>query len=176
MRRLIEARKTFVIPRLPRLSRRQAARNSIDGVLTAQWTFRSGETLSLLANLGDRRHGRGPCIPTGAADLGRRAAGATAAVVGLCRDRDGVTPPAIPLSTYRLQLSKDFGFDDAARIVPYLKSLGITHLYTSPFLKARAGSRHGYDVVDHRALNPEFGGEEALRAARARRSRRPSSA
>jgi (1->4)-alpha-D-glucan 1-alpha-D-glucosylmutase len=67
-----------------------------------------------------------------------------------------------PLSTYRLQLSRDFGFDDAARIVPYLKSLGITHLYTSPFLKARPGSRHGYDAVDYGALNPEFGGEEAF--------------
>ena len=67
-----------------------------------------------------------------------------------------------PLSTYRLQLSKDFGFDDAARIVPYLKSLGITHLYTSPFLKARPGSRHGYDAVDYGALNPEFGGEEGF--------------
>ncbi len=67
-----------------------------------------------------------------------------------------------PLSTYRLQLSKDFGFDDAARIVPYLKSLGITHLYTSPFLKARPGSLHGYDAVDYGALNPEFGGEEAF--------------
>jgi len=71
-------------------------------------------------------------------------------------------PPDIPLATYRLQLSKDFGFDDAARIVPYLQSLGITHLYTSPFLKARPGSTHGYDVVDHRALNPEFGGDEAF--------------
>ena len=67
-----------------------------------------------------------------------------------------------PLSTYRLQLSKDFGFDDAARIVPYLKSLGITHLYTSPFLKARPGSLHGYDAVDYGALNPEFGGEDAF--------------
>ena len=68
----------------------------------------------------------------------------------------------MPLSTYRLQLSKDFGFDDAARIVPYLKSLGITHLYTSPFLKARPGSLHGYDAVDYSALNPEFGGEDAF--------------
>jgi (1->4)-alpha-D-glucan 1-alpha-D-glucosylmutase len=67
-----------------------------------------------------------------------------------------------PLSTYRLQLSKDFGFDDAARVVPYLKSLGITHLYTSPVLKARPGSRHGYDAVDYGALNPEFGGEECF--------------
>ena len=71
-------------------------------------------------------------------------------------------PPDIPLSTYRLQLTKDFGFDDAARIVPYLKSLGITHLYTSPFLKARPGSLHGYDAVDYSALNPEFGGEDAF--------------
>jgi (1->4)-alpha-D-glucan 1-alpha-D-glucosylmutase len=67
-----------------------------------------------------------------------------------------------PLSTYRLQLTKDFGFDDAARVVPYLKSLGVTHLYTSPFFKARPGSAHGYDVVDHRVLNPELGGEEAF--------------
>ena len=81
-----------------------------------------------------------------------------------------------PLSTYRLQLSKDFGFDDAARIVPYLKSLGITHLYTSPFLKARPGSPHGYDVVDHRALNPEFGGEEAFARLERRAEGAPGSA
>jgi (1->4)-alpha-D-glucan 1-alpha-D-glucosylmutase len=67
-----------------------------------------------------------------------------------------------PLSTYRLQLSKSFGFDHASRIVPYLKSLGISHLYTSPFMKARPGSTHGYDVVDHGTLNPEFGGEAAF--------------
>ncbi len=67
-----------------------------------------------------------------------------------------------PLATYRLQLRRDFGFDDAAKLVPYLKALGITHLYASPFLKARAGSTHGYDIVDHAALNPEFGGEEAF--------------
>lgn len=68
-------------------------------------------------------------------------------------------PPDIPLATYRLQLTKDFGFDHAARLVPYLKSLGVTHLYASPFLKARAGSTHGYDIVDHNTLNPELGGE-----------------
>jgi (1->4)-alpha-D-glucan 1-alpha-D-glucosylmutase len=58
----------------------------------------------------------------------------------------------IPLATYRLQLTKDFGFDDAAALVPYLKELGITHLYASPFLKARPGSTHGYDMVDHDRL------------------------
>jgi (1->4)-alpha-D-glucan 1-alpha-D-glucosylmutase len=68
-------------------------------------------------------------------------------------------PPGIPIATYRLQLSAAFTFDDAARLVPYLKSLGISHLYASPFLTARAGSTHGYDIVDHNQINPEFGGE-----------------
>jgi (1->4)-alpha-D-glucan 1-alpha-D-glucosylmutase len=71
-------------------------------------------------------------------------------------------PPAIPLSTYRLQLNAGFGFDQAAAIVPYLAALGISHLYASPFLKARAGSSHGYDVVDDNALNPELGGAPAF--------------
>ena len=80
-------------------------------------------------------------------------------------------PPSIPIATYRLQFSKDFHFDAAAKVVPYLKSLGISHLYASPFLKARAGSTHGYDIVDHNQFNPELGGEagflrlsEALKA------------
>jgi (1->4)-alpha-D-glucan 1-alpha-D-glucosylmutase len=71
-------------------------------------------------------------------------------------------PPLIPLATYRLQLTPSFGFDAAAAAVPYLRALGISHLYASPFLKARAGSSHGYDVVDHSALNPELGGEAAF--------------
>src|SRR6185295_10999218 len=68
----------------------------------------------------------------------------------------------VPVATYRVQLTKDFGFDDAAALVPYLKALGISHLYASPFLKARADSAHGYDVVDHNAFNPELGGEAAF--------------
>lgn len=68
-------------------------------------------------------------------------------------------PPAIPLATYRLQLTADFNFDAAARIVPYLKALGVTHLYTSPVMKARKGSTHGYDTVDHSQFSPELGGE-----------------
>jgi len=71
-------------------------------------------------------------------------------------------PPAIPLATYRVQFTKDFTFDDAAALAPYLKALGISHLYASPFLKARPGSTHGYDIVDHDRLNPELGGEEAF--------------
>jgi (1->4)-alpha-D-glucan 1-alpha-D-glucosylmutase len=68
-------------------------------------------------------------------------------------------PPAIPIATYRVQLTPNFDFDKAAAIVPYLKALGITHLYASPFMKARKGSTHGYDVVDHTKINPELGGE-----------------
>ncbi|MFN3656596.1 MAG: malto-oligosyltrehalose synthase [Pseudolabrys sp.] len=71
-------------------------------------------------------------------------------------------PPVVPVATYRLQLTKDFGFDAAAANVPYLKRLGISHLYASPFLKARPGSTHGYDIVDHDRLNPELGGDEAF--------------
>src|SRR6195256_619326 len=68
-------------------------------------------------------------------------------------------PPAIPIATYRLQLTAKFDFDAAASIVPYLKALGITHLYASPFMKARKGSTHGYDIVDHTQINPELGGD-----------------
>jgi len=71
-------------------------------------------------------------------------------------------PPSTPVATYRLQLNASFGFDQAAAIVPYLEALGISHLYASPFMKARAGSTHGYDVIDHNALNPELGGEPAF--------------
>ncbi len=70
---------------------------------------------------------------------------------------------AIPSATYRLQLHKDFTLDDAAAQVTYLAQLGISHLYLSPMLVARAGSMHGYDVVDHSHINPELGGEAALR-------------
>jgi (1->4)-alpha-D-glucan 1-alpha-D-glucosylmutase len=68
-------------------------------------------------------------------------------------------PPAIPIATYRLQLTADFDFDAAAATVPYLKALGISHLYASPFMKARKGSSHGYDIIDHAKFNPELGGD-----------------
>ena len=68
----------------------------------------------------------------------------------------------IPSATYRLQLQPTFGFDHAARLVPYLDLLGITDLYALPLLTARPGSTHGYDVVDHSRLNPELGGEEGF--------------
>lgn len=66
----------------------------------------------------------------------------------------------IPRATYRLQFNAHFTFDDATAIVPYLAALGVSHVYASPYLKARPGSSHGYDIVDHAALNPEIGSEE----------------
>src|SRR5579862_812293 len=69
----------------------------------------------------------------------------------------------IPLSTYRLQFNRDFRFEDARHLIPYLAQLGITHCYASPILKARAGSPHGYDIIDHTQLNPEIGTEFEFR-------------
>ena len=68
----------------------------------------------------------------------------------------------IPRATYRLQLTHQFGFDRAAQLAPYLRKLGISHAYFSPYLKARPGSAHGYDIVDHHQLNPELGEEAAF--------------
>ncbi len=70
----------------------------------------------------------------------------------------------IPASTYRLQFHAGFTFRDAARIAPYLRALGVTHCYASPYLKARPGSTHGYDIVDHSVLNPEIGSDEDFNA------------
>jgi (1->4)-alpha-D-glucan 1-alpha-D-glucosylmutase len=67
-------------------------------------------------------------------------------------------------ATYRLQLSPELTFEDVRALVPYLRDLGISHLYLSPSLQARSGSTHGYDVVDPTAVSRELGGEEALRA------------
>ncbi|HEV7137328.1 MAG TPA: malto-oligosyltrehalose synthase [Steroidobacteraceae bacterium] len=66
----------------------------------------------------------------------------------------------IPRATYRVQLNAGFTFRDLTAIVPYLSALGISHVYCSPYFRARAGSTHGYDVVDHNSFNPEIGTRE----------------
>ena len=72
-------------------------------------------------------------------------------------------PPVKPLSaTVRLQFHKGFTLGDAERLVPYFDRLGVSHIYASPLLKARPGSTHGYDIVDHNRVNDELGGEDAL--------------
>jgi (1->4)-alpha-D-glucan 1-alpha-D-glucosylmutase len=67
-------------------------------------------------------------------------------------------------ATYRLQLTPSFGFAEAELRIPYLRDLGISHLYLSPSLQARAGSQHGYDVVDPTTLSADLGGEAAFRS------------
>jgi (1->4)-alpha-D-glucan 1-alpha-D-glucosylmutase len=70
---------------------------------------------------------------------------------------EDMRPPLIPLSTYRLQFNRNFTFSQATELIPYLAELGISHCYASPYLRARPGSMHGYDIVDHHELNPEIG-------------------
>ncbi|HVU77074.1 MAG TPA: alpha-amylase family glycosyl hydrolase [Gaiellaceae bacterium] len=66
-------------------------------------------------------------------------------------------------ATYRLQLTPELGFAQARELVPYLRELGVSHLYLSPSLQAREGSQHGYDVVDPRRISDALGGEEEFR-------------
>lgn len=75
-----------------------------------------------------------------------------------------MSPPATPMprATLRLQFHQGFTLDHALPLVPYFAGLGLSHLYASPLLCARAGSMHGYDVVDPTRVNPELGGEAAL--------------
>ena len=76
----------------------------------------------------------------------------------------GGTVPGAPESTYRLQLTREFGFAEAADTADYLADLGVSHVYLSPVLEAVPGSRHGYDVTDHARIRAELGGEEGFRA------------
>ncbi len=71
---------------------------------------------------------------------------------------------SVPVATYRLQFNSDFGFEAARRVLPYLRDLGISHVYASPYFKAREGSPHGYDITDHNSLNPEVGTREEFDA------------
>src|SRR4051812_16167147 len=81
----------------------------------------------------------------------------------VAKDGSASGPKRVPVATYRLQLHKGLRFTDATALVPYLAQLGVSHLYASPFLKARPGSMHGYDIVDHGKINPEVGTEADLR-------------
>lgn len=73
----------------------------------------------------------------------------------------------LPTATYRVQFYKGCTFREIAAIVPYFHALGISDLYASPFLEARPGSMHGYDIVNHAAINPEIGTLDELRTLRA---------
>jgi (1->4)-alpha-D-glucan 1-alpha-D-glucosylmutase len=79
-----------------------------------------------------------------------------------CVERVLHTDARVPVSTYRVQMHKDFTFGDAQGILGYLKKLGISDFYSSPIFEARPGSMHGYDVTRHDRLNPELGGDEGF--------------
>ena len=76
--------------------------------------------------------------------------------------RSGSLASNPPRATYRLQLHRDFCFDKARHIVAYLAKLGVSHIYVSPIQTSQPGSVHGYDIVDHSAINPELGGLEGF--------------
>jgi (1->4)-alpha-D-glucan 1-alpha-D-glucosylmutase len=100
-------------------------------------------------------HVNGRCLP-------ERAPGrATGSETGPAATADTPSLPR-PRATYRLQFNSSFTFRDACGIVPYLAALGISDCYASPFCKARVGSQHGYDIVDHTVLNPEIGTQADL--------------
>src|SRR5215475_10319325 len=94
-------------------------------------------------------------------------------VAGKCQEggashRGNVAAGRVPVSTYRLQLTPDFGFAEASEVAEYLACLGVTHVYLSPVLEAVPGSRHGYDVTDHSRIRTELGGEDGFRAMASR--------
>lgn len=68
-----------------------------------------------------------------------------------------------PRATYRLQLRPGFGFEQAIDVIDYLADLGVSHLYTSPYLQASLNSTHGYDVVDPSKVNAQLGNDESHR-------------
>ena len=77
----------------------------------------------------------------------------------------------IPDATYRLQFNHQFTFSDATSIIAYLHALGVSDVYSSPYLRAKPGSMHGYDIVEHGTFNPEVGtaGDHAAMAEELRR-------
>lgn len=74
-------------------------------------------------------------------------------------EREAAARRCAPEATYRLQFHAGFTFQNAAQLAPYFHDLGVSHIYASPYLKARPGSMHGYDVLDHQRLNPEIGSD-----------------
>jgi (1->4)-alpha-D-glucan 1-alpha-D-glucosylmutase len=71
-------------------------------------------------------------------------------------------PEGVPVSTYRLQLRKEFPFDGARQVLPYIDDLGLTHCYCSPVLMSAPGSTHGYDVNDYHRIEADLGGRSAF--------------
>lgn len=75
-----------------------------------------------------------------------------------------LSTPRLPSATYRAQLNRQFTLRDAAALLDYFAALGVSELYTSPFFRARPGSTHGYDLVDHSAFQPDLGDRDDFNA------------
>ena len=180
VRGLLRIRREHIAPRIAEFVP-GAAEHCVQGkALTVHWPLHSGAAVAMQMNVSDAP---APVASTSGRLLhSTRSAsdpGACGRLGGALAVRALMTSPAelssiaasgpiagAPRATYRVQLNREFTFNDAARIVPYLARLGISHLYTSPILKARPGSMHGYDVTDHTRLNPELGERGGLRSAR----------
>jgi (1->4)-alpha-D-glucan 1-alpha-D-glucosylmutase len=67
-----------------------------------------------------------------------------------------------PTATYRVQLNSAFTFADLKAVLPYLRDLGVSHVYASPIFQAKTKSTHGYDIVNPNVINPELGGREGF--------------
>jgi (1->4)-alpha-D-glucan 1-alpha-D-glucosylmutase len=100
---------------------------------------------------------RSPADESSLAPTERFDAAAVAESLFAAAKKEVLTERRPPLSTYRLQFHRNFRFADAMVLAPYFERLGISHVYASPYFNAGPGSTHGYDVVDHNALNPEIG-------------------
>ncbi len=145
------------------------------------------DSFVMLVNAGARGHALPPPgaplrQPLAAGDLDRRARRArglaqlAGALGGDPRSPLGADPPPhLVRATYRLQLGPDLDFADARALVPYLRRLGVSHLYLSPSLQARSGSTHGYDVTDPRRISADLGGEDGFRGPGGGRARRSCS-
>lgn len=99
-----------------------------------------------------------PCFTAVTAALRRERGGQ--AFAARLQELPALDTADIPLATYRMQFNASHTFVQARQAVPYLAALGVSHLYASPYLKARAGSTHGYDVTDPSLINPEVGTDE----------------
>ena len=137
--------------------------------VAVRWTLGDGSKLTLLTNLSASSSKisaaiEGRCLwQEGRARERRSVRGPSSSASRRCRTPWRLTEPRNRSRARPTGCSsdKDFGFNDAAALAPYLAALGVSHVYASPYLKARPGSTHGYDIVDHNALNPELGGEAA---------------
>jgi hypothetical protein len=159
VRDLLAIRRREIVPRLAGASFGDADAAG-NGLLTAHWRMGDGAALQLVANLSNSEIARKASAGERHPDLGRRSQGLDGRPGRCSGASEGDDAPAIPIATYRVPTDAELRLRRRRQaIVPYLNALGITHFYASPFMKARKGSTHGYDIVDHTRINPELGGD-----------------